>query len=585
MRKAKSRSPPRKPQKSSSLPQLKRTYYAPLRLCSVNLSKHTYSCNDVRLGVVEKREQRRLPFMHVDRADDSSQTVPKLPSLSKIMNSIQRMKLTDKTKAQSMDSLHGSALQSSDFGKQSGSLRLNPLFGGSGPFRGGPRLPIKRKRFAPGETDFCHTRSTLAKVKLPRSRPTSGKKGKRAAWAKESETQPLGISIKQQGEGEGRRKKERILRKGEVEKLIDEMFSYATVSWEEWMSFLEKYREVDEQHLRDEFASADSDGNEMLDIDELNELLKKLGYIIDVDLRRFEKLREHLRCTEGADAADAADAAAIGATAALTAEASPGPTSSSSERSTTESPTRPRHEEICAGSQQDIAKKLIAEQQEMPVEDIWRIIQYLGYQITFERELLKLIARIRAAEREAIAAVFEALAEDGTRLHVNLLPHALAELRRLSLPWDRGGCHGMTGRNWYFVTDDMEKFILQNLRLKGRLVLGKWSEPVAFLNMYRDKDGLTPPERRELDALSASKQDLVQEERMKLELFIVLRGFASSSFGREKAELGVEFSRLSFHIHSVALLNLFGRAIVAFPSRQPLMFSNVQKWSKTLANG
>jgi hypothetical protein len=27
------------------------------------------------------------------------------------------------------------------------------------------------------------------------------------------------------------------------------------------------------------------------------------------------------------------------------------------------------------GSQQDIAKKLIAEQQEMPVEDIWRIIQ------------------------------------------------------------------------------------------------------------------------------------------------------------------------------------------------------------------
>ena len=31
-----------------------------------------------------------------------------------------------------------------------------------------------------------------------------------------------------------------------------------------------------------------------------------------------------------------------------------------------------------AGSQQDIAKKLIAEQQEMPVEDSWRIIQSLG---------------------------------------------------------------------------------------------------------------------------------------------------------------------------------------------------------------
>ena len=37
----------------------------------------------------------------------------------------------------------------------------------------------------------------LAKVKLPRSRPTSssGKKGKRAAWAKETETQPLGDKV------------------------------------------------------------------------------------------------------------------------------------------------------------------------------------------------------------------------------------------------------------------------------------------------------------------------------------------------------------------------------------------------------
>lgn len=58
-----------------------------------------------------------------------------------------------------------------------------------------------------------------------------------------------------------------------------------------------------------------------------------------------------------------------------------------------------------AGSQQDIAKKLIAEQQEMPVEDVWRVVQcpscdtgschkacgimrsfrYLGYKTTWER--------------------------------------------------------------------------------------------------------------------------------------------------------------------------------------------------------
>ena len=127
----------------------------------------------------------------------------------------------------------------------SGSLRVNPLFGGSPPYRGGPRLPIKRKRSVPGldvmifsdlrrvtwheaskivqtQSRSCDTLrrdatkckewmssilfffsvpacspGALAKVKLPRSRPTSssGKKGKRAAWAKETETQPLGDKV------------------------------------------------------------------------------------------------------------------------------------------------------------------------------------------------------------------------------------------------------------------------------------------------------------------------------------------------------------------------------------------------------
>lgn len=119
-------------------------------LCSVNIAKHSYSVTDVRLGFVtwqnmygttsrarsqpietwlvqlvcafgafgafgafaccflrsfdfksfdgvkqppqevEKGKPQRLPFMHVDRADDRSETVPKLPFLRKIMNSIQR---------------------------------------------------------------------------------------------------------------------------------------------------------------------------------------------------------------------------------------------------------------------------------------------------------------------------------------------------------------------------------------------------------------------------------------------------------------------------------------------------------------
>jgi len=40
-------------------------------------------------------------------------------------------------------------------------------------------------------------------------------------------------------------------------------------------------KQVDEQYLRDEFNAADGDGNGVLDVDELNELLKKMGYITD----------------------------------------------------------------------------------------------------------------------------------------------------------------------------------------------------------------------------------------------------------------------------------------------------------------
>ncbi|CAK9060045.1 unnamed protein product, partial [Durusdinium trenchii] len=608
MRKTKSRSPARKVQKSSSLPSLKRTYVAPLQLCSVNIAKHSYSCKDVRLGIVEKAKPRRLPFMHVDRADDGGQIAQKLPSLRKIMNSIARMKLPEP----------GTSL---DRSLQSGSLRSNPLFGGSPPFRGGPRLPIKHKRFSPG---------SLTKVKLPRSRPSSGRKdkkgGKRAAWGTETEfveyneedsndsqeeaseqssdsdssdsssssgsssfsgssdehvepppealrgrstgmtrrmsafammlplldsnNQPVrrasvaevflkaieankesqiednkpgdeldfpwsdeecrSVFIKFDTDTDGEVATEElelmlrymgcILRKGEVDKLVAEMFSFATVSWEEWMTFLEKYREADEQYLRAEFDAADNDKNGVLDVDELNELLGKMGYVIDshtvmeamdtigcgskgtVDLRRFEKLREHLRCTEGLARADVRQLRSLYDRIAHTAKVQ----------------HRSRKMDIGVGSQQDIAKKLIAEQQEMPVEDVWRVVQYLGYKISYERvqiiarevdndasgyisfqELLKLVRRVRDAEREAISTVFEILAEEGIRLQLRDLGHALAELR-------------------YYVTEDLIKHILDHLRLKSNQYVTQ-DETVAFLNALREKDGFTPQERREME--------------------------------------------------------------------------------------
>eukprot|EP00913_Durusdinium_trenchii_P017829 g16754.t1 len=160
----------------------------------------------------------------------------------------------------------------------------------------------------------------------------------------------------------------------------------------------------------------------------------------------------------------------------------------------------------------------------MPVEDVWRVVQYLGYKISYERvqiiarevdndasgyisfqeplpttceesqteskkwsvavgafqELLKLVRRVRDAEREAISTVFEILAEEGIRLQLRDLGHALAELR-------------------YYVTEDLIKHILDHLRLKSNQYVTQ-DETVAFLNALREKDGFTPQERREMEA-------------------------------------------------------------------------------------
>ena len=86
---------------------------------------------------------------------------PKLPSLNRIVSSIKSMNFSD----QSLSVM------------SSGSLRSNPAFGGSGPYRGGPRLPVK------------HSKRRLQNLlkPLPRRgkspRPNSSKTRKRAGWA------------------------------------------------------------------------------------------------------------------------------------------------------------------------------------------------------------------------------------------------------------------------------------------------------------------------------------------------------------------------------------------------------------------
>ncbi|CAE7816560.1 cal-1 [Symbiodinium microadriaticum] len=273
-----------------------------------------------------------------------------------------------------------------------------------------------------------------------------------------------------------------ILRPGEIERLVKDMFSYATVSWE-----------VDEQYLREEFAAADGDGNGVLDVQELRALLNKMGYVTEahtvqeamdtigcgvsgcVNLRKFEKLREHLRCTEGLAKDDVQELRTLYDRMARTAKAE----------------SRSRKVDIGAGSQSDIAKKLIAETQEMPVEDVSRLVRYLGYSISADKldaiakevdndesgyisfqELLKLIRRVRDAEREAIASVFDLLTEDGSPLLMQDLPRALVELK-------------------YFPSDDLIFSILDDLYPLDNQTHMTRDQIASFLREFREREGLT----------------------------------------------------------------------------------------------
>ena len=61
---------------------------------------------------------------------------------------------------------------------------------------------------------------------------------------------------------------------------------------------------MDEQYLRDEFNAADSDGNGVLDVDELNELLKKMGYITDATWRITKDTNKRQRWEKDYDRKD-----------------------------------------------------------------------------------------------------------------------------------------------------------------------------------------------------------------------------------------------------------------------------------------
>jgi len=301
---------------------------------------------------------------------------------------------------------------------------------------------------------------------------------------------------------------------GETDEKIKDMTKYATINWEEFQDFLRKYRELDVKRLKAEFIGADADGNGTLDTQELQALLLSMGFsatkhtIVEaldalqcydgiIRFKKFEKLREYLRKTEGINKGDIDELRAlydrVCETAILQARA------------------KKKGPDL---SKRDIRKELDIES-EMPADDIWRITMYLGYSadkqtveqlcaqvdadgsgfISFQ-ELLKLIRRLRDGEFVEIGKVFKRYTDDGNLLHLENMGLALGDLG-------------------YCVSEDAIFCILDELgELQHDLQMTR-EELAMFLRVYRRMEGFTPEEVTEIRT-AFDEQYHILRERAKL---------------------------------------------------------------------
>lgn len=300
----------------------------------------------------------------------------------------------------------------------------------------------------------------------------------------------------------------------ETDEKIKEMTRYATINWEEFQDFLRKYRELDVKRLKADFLAADDDGNGTLDAEELHGLLTTMGFsatkftIVEalealqcydglVRFKKFEKLREYLRKTEGLNRADIDELRALYDRVCETAI--------EQARSKKKGPDL---------SKRDIRKELDIES-EMPADDIWRITMYLGYSadkqtvdrlcsqvdadgsgfISFQ-ELLKLIRRLRDGEFVEIGKVFKRYTDDGNLLHLENLGLALGDLG-------------------YCVSEDAIFCILDELGELHHELQCTREELGMFLRVYRRMEGFTPEEVAEMRA-AFDVQCHILRERAKL---------------------------------------------------------------------
>lgn len=266
----------------------------------------------------------------------------------------------------------------------------------------------------------------------------------------------------------------------EAMRIANSLTSYATLNFEELVDFIGKFRDYDVQLLQQEFTVADLDGSGQLDFQELHALLHRLGYaptsqstleamqILDrdgsgtVDIAEFERLREHLRKTEGMTAEDARM-------------------------------LRELYDKTIA--------RLPSGRRELVPDEAWRIIVYLGYSATLSeirqiaaeidqdsngefsfQELLKLVRRVRDAERDKLVHVFQTYGSDPTYCPTAELGRALCDLG-------------------YIVQEETIQEVVGEVSTgKGKPGLDM-PEFVAFLRRYRQTEGFTRAEREDLEGV------------------------------------------------------------------------------------
>lgn len=558
----------KKPSKSQSLPSLVNGRPSPfadkLQLCTVDVKKRRMVKEHVGGGAIKVASDLRMPFMASERGLEWERShivarVPKdrLPPLEEIIR-----------------------LATEEFGidleapREPPESKRNPAFGGSPPYKPGPRLSRHRQGERPKELPGRRPMPIEEEPAIAEDSPASASQSprteaKRASMARGSEVSISSLSAlaaataaaaeepeeeelpfpwtedelhsvfsKFDTDHDGEVRTDELPgllkylncrpRQEDVDLLVKEQTDYATLSYDEFVEFIRKFRKLDIEHLREQFVAADHDGNGTLDFNELHKMLVELNYcptaqstleafeFLDRDkggslsFREFEGLREYLRTSEGFTKADV--------------------------------------EEL-----KTLFRKIENRGGECDPEEIWRITMYLGYSadiglvramaaqvdadgsghVSF-LELLKIIRLIRDVERDAMRKVMKKRGS-GNSLLITHLGLALSDLG-------------------YFISEDGLFETLEGIGECEAEDSLTTEEFAALLRGYRFREGFTESELEELtDTFHREGRGEAGTLRT-LEVSRVLRWFG---FARTLQQVQRLVEEIDFDMSGVLELNEF----------------------------